>query len=84
METYVEFGQCSGCEQPAKRGASGAWWHVGPSCWEPFVLQPGVTFVPTNQVPKPETEPAPREQEPARQQGQAPADRQVRTPRSNR
>lgn len=30
----VENGHCSACDQPAERGSSRAWWHVGPSCYQ--------------------------------------------------
>ena len=26
------LGHCSACERPAEMGASGNWWHLGPTC----------------------------------------------------
>ena len=50
------LGHCSACERPAEMGASGNWWHLGPTCtsrgvvnadpdrWEP------AEFVPRKEV----------------------------------
>lgn len=33
------LGHCSACERPAEMGASGNWWHLGPTCTSRGVIR---------------------------------------------